>query len=154
MEPRYNQGPRDWQNLFPITIEIRYIEVLIILFSLVPEHSLFSLDPLSARSLEESGEYLSVTSQLMVEFRNDRAENAWGLGCILLLIGLIGLGISCRGSLNRGSTSLVRSLLYTDPASPPPLPIFSEGGGSAHRPLGRRERFYCIFARYQPLSKK
>ena len=27
------------------------------------------------------GEYLSVTSQLMVESRNDRAENAWGLGC-------------------------------------------------------------------------
>ena len=26
------------------------------------------------------GEYLSVTSQLMVESRNDRAENAWGLG--------------------------------------------------------------------------
>ena len=142
MEPRYNQGPRDWQNLFPITIEIRYIEVLIILFSLVPEHSLFFLDPLSARSLEESGEYLSVTSQLMIESRN---------GCILLLMAL---GISCRGSLNRGSTSLLRSLLCTDPASPPPLPIFSEGGGSAHRPLGRRERFYCIFARYQPLSKK
>ena len=142
MEPRYNQGPRDWQNLFPITIEIRYIEVLIILFSLVPEHSLFFLDPLSARSLEESGEYLSVTSQLMIESRN---------GCILLLMAL---GISCRGSLNRGSTSLLRSLLCTDPASPPPLPIFSERGGSAHRPLGRRERFYCIFARYQPLSKK
>ena len=151
MEPRYNQGPRDWQNLFPITVEIRYIEVLIILFSLVTEHSLFSLDPLSARSLEESGEYLSVTSQLMVEFRNDRAENAWGLGCILLLMAL---RISCRGSLNRGSTSLLRSLLCTDPASPPSLPIFSEGGGSGHRPLGRRERFYCIFARYQPLSKK
>ena len=133
MEPRYNQGPRDWQNLFPITVEIRYIEVLIILFSLVPEHSLFSLDPLSARSLEESGEYLSVTSQLMVEFRNDRAENAWGLGCILLLIGL---GISCRGSLNRGSTSLLRSLLCTDPASPPLLPIFSEGGGLHTGPWG------------------
>ena len=28
------------------------------------------------------GEYLSVTSQLMVESRNDRAENAWVLGCI------------------------------------------------------------------------
>ena len=27
------------------------------------------------------GEYLSVTSQLMVESRNDRAENASGLGC-------------------------------------------------------------------------
>ena len=25
------------------------------------------------------GEYLSVTSQVMVESRNDRAENAWGL---------------------------------------------------------------------------
>ena len=124
MEPRYNQGPRDWQNLFPITIEIRYIEVLIILFSLVPEHSLFFLDPLSARSLEESGEYLSVTSQLMIESRN---------GCILLLMAL---GISNRGSLNRGSTSLLRSLLCTDPASPPPLPIFSEGGGLHTGPWG------------------
>ena len=28
------------------------------------------------------GEFLSVTSQLMVESRNDRAENAWVLGCI------------------------------------------------------------------------
>ena len=27
------------------------------------------------------GEYLSMTSQLMVESRNDRAENACGLGC-------------------------------------------------------------------------
>ena len=128
MEPRYNQGPRDWQNLFSITIEIRYIEVLIILFSLVPKSSLFSLDPLSALSLGESGEYLSVTSQLMVESRN---------GCILLLMGL---GISCRDSLNRGSTSLLRSLLCTDPASPPPLQFFSEGGGSAQRPLWKRER--------------
>ena len=31
------------------------------------------------------GKYLSVTSQLMVESRNDRAENAWGLGCITSL---------------------------------------------------------------------
>ena len=44
-------------------------------------------DPISARSLGESGRqnvlsvYLLVTSQLMVESRNDRAENAWGLGC-------------------------------------------------------------------------
>ena len=29
---------------------------------------------------EVLGEYLSVTSQLMVESRNDPAENAWGLG--------------------------------------------------------------------------
>ena len=29
-------------------------------------------------------EYLSVTSQLMVESRNDRAENAWGLGWVEL----------------------------------------------------------------------
>ena len=36
----------------------------------------FSLDPLSARSRE----YLSVTSQLTVDSRNDRAENAQGLG--------------------------------------------------------------------------
>ena len=56
--------------------------------SLVPRHA-FSLDPLSARSLGESGqengvlgEYLSVTSQLMVESKNDRAENSWGLGWV------------------------------------------------------------------------
>ena len=29
---------------------------------------------------EVLGEYLSVTSQIMVESRNDQAENAWGLG--------------------------------------------------------------------------
>ena len=29
------------------------------------------------------GEFLSVTSQLMVESRNDRPENAWVLGCII-----------------------------------------------------------------------
>ena len=29
------------------------------------------------------GEFLSVTSQLMVESRNDRAEKAWVLGCII-----------------------------------------------------------------------
>ena len=138
--------------MFPITIEIRYIEVLIILFSLVPKRSLFSLDPLSARSLGETSEYLSVTSQLMVESRNDRAENAWGLGCILLLMAL---RISCRGSLNRGSTSLLLSLLCTDPASPPPLPIFSEGGGLHTGPWGgERGSTVLIFARYQPLSGK
>ena len=38
------------------------------------------------------GEYLSVTSQLMVKSRNDRAENAWGLGCI------IPLNFKCRTS--------------------------------------------------------
>ena len=32
---------------------------------------------------ERAGEYLSVTSQLLVESRNDRTENAWGLGCSL-----------------------------------------------------------------------
>ena len=42
--------------------------------SLVPRRSLLIRCP------RELDEYLSVTSQLMVESRNDRAENAWGLG--------------------------------------------------------------------------
>ena len=41
--------------------------------SLVPRYSLLIRCP------RELDEYLSVTSQLMVESRNDRAENAWGL---------------------------------------------------------------------------
>ena len=31
VEPRYNEGPRDWQNLFAIT-RFRYIEVLFHIF--------------------------------------------------------------------------------------------------------------------------
>ena len=31
MEPRYNQGPRDWQNLFAIP-RFRYIEVIFHIF--------------------------------------------------------------------------------------------------------------------------
>ena len=42
----------------------------------LPSPESFSLGPLSARSLGKSGEYLSVTSQLTVESRIDRAENA------------------------------------------------------------------------------
>lgn len=54
-----------------------------------PSPEAFSLDPLSAQSVGETGrengvlgEYLSVTSQFMVESRNQRAENAWGLGWV------------------------------------------------------------------------
>ena len=48
---------------------------------LQPSPQAFSLDPLSARSLGERvslGEYLSVTSQLKVESRNDLAEKCLG----------------------------------------------------------------------------
>ena len=51
-----------------------------------PSPKAFSLDPLSAQSLGESGRVnafsasIPVTSQVTVESRNDRAENAWGLG--------------------------------------------------------------------------
>ena len=46
--------------------------------SLVPRRSLLIL---CLREVwERAGEYLSVTSQLMVESRNGRAENASGLG--------------------------------------------------------------------------
>ena len=52
-----------------------------IVSSLVPRRSL--LIRCLREVWERAGEYLSVTSQLMVESRNDRAENAWGLGCIV-----------------------------------------------------------------------
>ena len=45
--------------------------------SLVPRRSLLIRCPREV--WERAGENLSVTSQLMVESRNDRAENAWGL---------------------------------------------------------------------------
>ena len=58
-------------------------------YSHQPSPQAFSLAPLSARSLGKSGREnavlgvsLSVTSQLTVESRIDRAENAQGLGCI------------------------------------------------------------------------
>ena len=46
--------------------------------SLVPRRSLLIRCPREV--WERAGENLSVTSQLIVEYRNDRAENAWGLG--------------------------------------------------------------------------
>ena len=46
--------------------------------SLVPRRSLLICSP--RKVWERADEYLSVTSQLMVESRNDRAENAWELG--------------------------------------------------------------------------
>ena len=46
--------------------------------SLVPSRSLLPRSP--SKVWERAGEYLSVTSQLKVESRIDRAENAWGLG--------------------------------------------------------------------------
>ena len=48
---------------------------------LVPRRSVLICCPREV--WERAGEYLSVTSQLMVESRNDRTENARGLGCSL-----------------------------------------------------------------------
>ena len=58
--------------------------------SLVPKRSLLIRCPCEVweRERREDGEYLSVTSQLMVESRNDRAKNAWGLGCLKLSFAL------------------------------------------------------------------
>ena len=55
--------------------------------SLVPSPSLLIRSPRKVwerageRTRFRLGECLSVTSQLMVESRNDRAENTWGLDC-------------------------------------------------------------------------
>ena len=56
--------------------------------SLVPRRSLLILCPRE----------VSVTSQLMVESRNDRAENAWGLGWVSVLSNWFKLGLSLSKS--------------------------------------------------------
>jgi len=50
---------------------------------LQPSPQAFSLDPLSARSLGESISRVSLSEYLSVrESRNERTENAWGLGWV------------------------------------------------------------------------
>ena len=56
--------------------------------SLVPRRSLLICCPRE----------VSVTSQLMVESRNDRAENAWGLGWVSVLSNWFKLGLSLSKS--------------------------------------------------------
>jgi len=56
---------------------------------LAPRRSLFIRCPREV--WERVGEYLSVTSQLKVESRNDRAENTWGLGWFLPVLEATGM---------------------------------------------------------------
>ena len=48
-------------------------------YNLTEKAAIFDRAILAGRSRE----FVSVTSQLIVESRNDRAENAWVLGCIM-----------------------------------------------------------------------
>ena len=76
----------------PLTVDMRRLKTLRFTRD-QPGPQAFFLAPLSARSLGKSPR---VTSQLTVESRIDRAENAWGLGCPRITRG-VG---SCQRSQN------------------------------------------------------
>ena len=70
-----NRLRRKWDET---RIRVAYSTLDLGWLSLVPRRSLLICSP--CKVWERADEYLSVTSQLMVESRNDRAENAGGLG--------------------------------------------------------------------------
>ena len=65
MEPRYNEGPRDWQNVFAIK-SFRYIEVHFHMFYYYWEEEYGSLYPRT--SLNRSSSKRSSTVQLNYNF--------------------------------------------------------------------------------------